>query len=236
MLTTVYLIRHGETDWNREGRWQGHEDIPLNKIGKQQAALLAQHLGKQGVRFDVIYSSDLTRAYQTAWEVGAVMKEPVKLLPPLREIDMGTWSGMTREEIKQQHPVEYTLLERGEDIPRGGAETLAALRDRVTSVIDAIVAQHPGETLAFVTHGGPVRMMLRYVCEKFDRSKQPCPHIGNTSVSVLHHASASGWSLIRCNDVHHLQGLVQAPDLMSFPPDDAEVPSTDADWPAQTLP
>ena len=82
MKTTVYLIRHGETDWNLNGRWQGHTDVPLNDIGLQQAKRLAQRLYKERVHFDVLYSSDLTRAYQTAWEIGAVLKVAVELLPP----------------------------------------------------------------------------------------------------------------------------------------------------------
>lgn len=236
MLTTVYLIRHGETDWNTNGRWQGHTDIPLNTRGFKQARLLARRLKRQGVHFNVIYSSDLTRAYQTAWEIGSAMNEPVELLPALREIDLGLWSGMTRDDIKRQYPDEFARLERGEDVRRGGGETLTDLRERVTQVIEAIVRQHHGETLAFVSHGGPVRMMLRYVCEKFDMSRQPCPHIGNTSINILHHHTAKGWNLVSCNDMHHLEGIPQAPDLMSFPPDDAEVPTVDSDWPARALP
>lgn len=235
MKTTVYLIRHGETDWNVQQRWQGHTDVPLNEKGLQQARLLAQRLQREGVGFDAIYSSDLTRAYQTAWEVGAALQVAVELLPPLREIDLGYWSGMTREEIREQYPVEYALLEQGQDIPRGGGETLAILQERVVKVVEAMVRQHPGERLAFVSHGGPVRMMLRYVCETFDLSQTPCPHIGNTSLSVLHHAAA-GWEMVLCNDMQHLEGQEQAPDLMSSPPDDAEMPFVDQDWPAGRYP
>jgi len=223
MKTTVYLIRHGETDWNLNGRCQGHTDVPLNDIGLQQAKRLARRLYEERVHFDVLYSSDLTRAYQTAWEIGAILKVAVELLPPLREIDMGNWSGLTREEIKHHFPTEFALLQQGQDIPRGCAETLFALKERVVPVIEAIVAQHPGKTLAFVTHGGPVRMMLSYVCNEFDVSKLPCKHIGNTSITILQHSPQTSWELVSCNDMQHLDD-VQAPDLMSAPPDDAERP------------
>ncbi len=224
MRTTIYLIRHGETDWNRDGRWQGHVDIPLNAVGNQQAVRLAAYLCTSNVRFDAIYSSDLTRAYQTAWHIGAAMSVPVELLPPLREIDLGVWSGLTREQIRQSYPVEYTLLEKGEDIPRGNAETLAMLRTRVVGVIEAMVAQHRGRTLAFVSHGGSIRMMLGYVCDTFDLAATPCRHIGNTSLSVLHHETNKGWLVVSCNEMPHLANTDIAPDLMAVPPDDAERP------------
>ena len=140
MTTTLYLIRHGETDWNLDGRWQGHTDIPLNSIGRKQAKILAQRLHGEGTRFDVIYSSDLTRAYQTAWEIGAAIKVAVQLLPPLREIDMGCWSGLTRDEIKSRYPMEYRLLELDHDIPRGGGENLAAFPSGVSGVFEAVSA------------------------------------------------------------------------------------------------
>ncbi len=221
--TTLYLIRHGETDWNVNGRWQGHIDVPLNAIGKEQARLLAQRLKTERVRFDVLYSSDLARAYQTAWAISQVIGLPVELLPSLREIDLGTWGGLTLAQIKERFAVEYALLEQGHDVPRGGAETLSALRRRVVEVVEAIMAQHLGETLVFVTHGGPVRMLLAHALGAPDVNKIPFHHIGNTSVSIIEHSS-SAWNVRLVNDMSHLVGQSQAPDLMSMPPDDAELP------------
>lgn len=235
MTTTVYLIRHGETDWNVEGRWQGHTDVPLNKKGLTQARMLAKRLQNEGVAFHAIYSSDLVRAYQTAWEVGAAVQVPVELLPALREIDLGNWSGLTREEVKERYPIEFALLSTGEDIPRGGGETLAAVRKRVVDVVDAMVKHHPDRTLAFVTHGGPVRIFTHYVCDQHDTSATPCPHIGNTSLSLFRYTKGR-WQLVRCNDMQHLEGLPQAPDLMSLAPDDTELLYADSDWPADPLP
>lgn len=99
MKTMLYLIRHGETDWNASHRWQGHADIPLNQRGLRQAQLVAQQLQAEGVQFDAIYSSDLTRAYQTAWQIGALLHLPVQMLPPLREIDVGgvEWANPKRD-------------------------------------------------------------------------------------------------------------------------------------------
>jgi probable phosphoglycerate mutase len=222
MRTIVYLIRHGETAWNADGRWQGHADIPLNEKGIEQSRLLAQRLINDGIVFDYIYSSDLTRAYQTAWEVGSVMKVAVELLPPLREIDVGKWSGLTKKEIQERFPVESELIKQGQDIPRGGGETLANLQDRVVKVIGAMVHQHPGEHLAFFSHGGPIRAMLRHVKPDFDTVRPPCRRIGNTSLHIVQHDPKNGWQLVTCNDVKHLQGTEHDPGLLTTHPDDVE--------------
>lgn len=224
MITTLYLIRHGETDWNLNGRWQGHVDIPLNEVGYTQAELVAQRLRHERVHIDFLYSSDLARAYQTAWAIGEAINKPAELLPALREIDLGTWGGLTRDEIKQRYPVEFTLLDQGQDVPRGGAETLAALRKRVVEVIEALIGQHHGEQLMFVTHGGPIRMLLAHASGEPDANKMPFHHIGNTSISVVRYQAGS-WEIVRVNDMQHLQDQPQAPDLMSTPPDDAEQPN-----------
>lgn len=223
MITTVYLIRHGETDWNLNGRWQGHADVPLNAVGARQATIVAHRLADEGVRFDALYSSDLARAFQTAWEIGKAVKAPVQLLPSLREIDLGTWSGLTYDEIKATHPTEIALLEQGQDIPRGGAETLSALRKRVVEAVDAIAGQHRGETLGVVSHGGAIRMLLAHATSHEGDGFKRFPHIGNTSISVVA-IGPDGWQIVSANDMTHLE-QVHDPELVSAPPDDAERPA-----------
>lgn len=225
MYTTVYLIRHGETDWNLSGRWQGHADVPLNELGLRQARLLGRRLAQEGVRFDAIYSSDLARAFQTAWELGAAVKVPVQLLPSLREIDLGAWSGLTHEEIKERFPVELELLRQGQDIPRGGGETMSALRRRVVGAVEAIAGHHGGETLALVTHGGCVRALLSHVdsLTAGDIFKR-YPHIGNTSITTLR-VAPDAWEVVAVNDMAHLEAEREA-ELVSAPPDDAERPQS----------
>lgn len=223
MTTTVYLIRHGETDWNLAGRWQGHADVPLNELGHRQAKLVAQRLVAEAAQFDAIYSSDLARAYQTAWEIGAAVKVAVQLLPNLREIDLGTWSGLTYDEIKASHPTEIALLEHGQDIPRGGGESLSALGKRVVEAVDAITKLHVGNTIALVTHGGCIRMLLAHAVSFQGDGFQRFPHIGNTSISVLR-IGPTGWETLQVNDMAHLEATHE-PGLISAPPDDAERPA-----------
>jgi probable phosphoglycerate mutase len=226
MTTILYLIRHGETDWNASGRWQGHTDVPLNDKGLRQAQLLAQHLHEHRVAFHAIYSSDLTRAYQTAWEIGSALRIAVQLWPPLREIDMGAWSGLTREEIRKRYPDDYALLEHGHDIRRGGGETAARLYRRVVDTVQAMISHHPNETIALVTHGGPIRSLVGYVAETYGADVPDRMHIGNTSVTIVECLSYM-WQVTTYNDMQHLYANAEVSELVSAPPDDAEQPDSD---------
>src|SRR5512142_1067190 len=97
-MTSLWLVRHGQTDWNLEGRYQGQSDVPLNATGLSQAAVFAASL--DGQRFDALYSSDLARAYQTAEVIANKVGLPVQTDPRLREINQGEWQGRTLTEIK----------------------------------------------------------------------------------------------------------------------------------------
>jgi broad specificity phosphatase PhoE len=221
MNTVFYLIRHGETDWNMSGRWQGHADIPLNEIGRAQARRLAARLQSDGIRFDAIYTSDLQRAAETAQIIGAALDIAPRSLPALREIDVGAWSGLTRAEVIAADSDIFTRLEAGEDLPRGGAERFAHLVERVVTAVERLAATHRGQTLALVTHGGPVRALLMHAAHGKDAVLLNHMHIGNTSISLLA-GGDSGWDIGAINDMAHLEGDQLAPDLMSAPPDDAE--------------
>src|SRR3712207_2534231 len=110
-MTTLVFVRHGETDWNRVGRWQGHADIPLSTAGREQAAALAARFLREGRRFDHVYASDLGRAFETAQIIASTLKLPVHPLIELREMHIGAWSGLTSEEIRTRYPREWSLYE-----------------------------------------------------------------------------------------------------------------------------
>ena len=156
--TRILLARHGETDWNRVGRWQGHVDQPLNETGREQAAELGRRLNGRGIV--AIYASDLRRASETATIVGVELGIEVVQDPALREIDVGSWSGLTRSEVAERFPEGYARWQTGE-IGHDG-ETREQLGARVIPAVERIAHAHPGDTVLVVTHGGVVRTLLRH--------------------------------------------------------------------------
>lgn len=221
-MTRLYLVRHGETEWNLTGRWQGHTDIPLNEIGFQQARILADRLRDDGERLTAIYSSDLARAWQTAETVGAVLKlAPVPELA-LREIDIGWWGGLTRAEIAMRDGDALSRLDAEEDLPRGGGETMRDLYARASAAMERIAAAHPGETLLIVSHGGTVRVLLGHARGN-GTPVWPLPFesIGNTAISIVEH-DAHGWHIRTTNDTRHLAESSRAIDVLAKTQDDAQ--------------
>ena len=156
--TRILLARHGETDWNHIGRWQGHADPPLNELGRRQAAELAERLSHDGI--SAIYSSDLRRASETALIVGARLGLPVTEDAALREIDVGSWSGLTRGEVAERFPDGFARWQAGE-IGHDG-ETREELTERVVGAVEDVARAHPGETVLVVTHGGAIRALRRH--------------------------------------------------------------------------
>ena len=169
--TTILLVRHGETDWNVERRVQGHSDRPLNETGRSQAAALVEELADE--RIDAVYSSDLARALDTAGGVAAARGLRVDALPELREKNFGTWEGLTDREIRERFPQASTG-------PWGDAETSEELAERVLAALRIIAAHHPGGRVLVVTHGGPVRAVLRH-CAAEDGPVLNC-HVARIAV------------------------------------------------------
>ncbi|HEU6444271.1 MAG TPA: histidine phosphatase family protein [Gaiellaceae bacterium] len=153
-MTTILLARHGESDWNRAQRWQGHADRPLTERGRGQARALAERLA--GLELDAVYSSDLVRARETAEIAAAAHGLPVRELEALREVDVGAWSGLTRAEAERLFPDAYRRWVAGDEGWDDG-ETYDQLADRVVGAVKAIAAAHPGQRILVVAHGGPIR-------------------------------------------------------------------------------
>jgi probable phosphoglycerate mutase len=146
-------MRHGETDWNLEGRWQGHADPELNETGRAQAEAVARSLAAKP--FNALYSSDLSRARETAEIIGKELSLPIQLDARLREVDVGEWSGLTTPEIEQRYPNGLRRRsEGGTGWERG--ESYSAMGDRVVEALRAIAEAHPDGRVLVVTHGGPM--------------------------------------------------------------------------------
>lgn len=153
-MTELLLVRHGETDWNRQGRVQGHVDTPLNATGLEQARALAAELAVETLA--AVYASDLVRARDTAELAALVHGLEVTVDGDLREKNFGTWEGLTAAEIAGRFPGAV----RGR---WGDGETSEVVTERAIAAIDRIRARHPAETVLVVSHGGPLRAILRHL-------------------------------------------------------------------------
>jgi broad specificity phosphatase PhoE len=153
-VTILLLARHGQSDWNAARRWQGHADRPLTEQGREQARALAARL--KHIELDAVYSSDLRRAADTAAEVAATQGlEPIRR-PALREVDVGSWSGLTREEVKQRFPQGYARWLDGFPGWDDG-ESYENMAARVLGAVLEIARTHEGGRALVVSHGGPIR-------------------------------------------------------------------------------
>jgi len=154
-VTTLLLVRHGETDWNRDGRWQGHSDTQLNDAGREQARGVAAQL--DGV--DVVYSSDLARARETAEIIAAALGRDVRTDERLRERGFGAWEGLTAPEIEERFAEGLAKWRLGDGAGADDAEPFDAFARRVHSLLDEALQRHPDETVLIVAHGGTIRVI-----------------------------------------------------------------------------
>jgi probable phosphoglycerate mutase len=179
-VTDLLLVRHGETDWNRDRRFQGHADEPLNDAGREQARALADELA--GERIAVVYTSDLVRAHETAEIVAARLGVDVVARSELREIDVGDWEGLTWPEIEERHPEGARAWhEHGHGWESG--ETYDQLGERIIAALQRIAADHPARRVLVVGHGGTVRAIRAFIEGlSVADSRRQSPAIGNCEV------------------------------------------------------
>ena len=202
--TRLVLIRHGETAWNRAARIQGHTDIPLSPLGLAQAERLAEALADEPLA--AIYSSDLSRARQTAEALARVRRLPIQFDVALRERSFGRFEGMSWTEIDLAFPEDAARWRRREpDFAVGGGESLNVFNARCLAATRRAAAAHPGQNIALVAHGGVLDCLYRaatQVALDAPRSWQ----LSNATINrVL--ATDEGFTLIGWNDDRHLAAL-----------------------------
>jgi broad specificity phosphatase PhoE len=182
--TTILLARHGETDWNRERRWQGHSDRPLNERGRREAMALAERL--VAVPFSAIYASDLLRAYETALVVAEGKGLAVTPLRELREIDVGSWTGLTQDEVKERFTDEYTRMRARTGRGWEGGEAYAEMGRRVLEAIRRIAREHPDDAVLVVTHSGPIRTVHAHALGlDFATDRKAAPTVDRVELSAV---------------------------------------------------
>lgn len=166
-MTRVVAVRHGETDWNRDGRMQGWAPTPLNETGREQALAAGEWLASE-YDIDRVFSSDLLRTEQTTEGVlESVGDPPVEYEPHWRERHLGVYQGLTYGDVEERFPdfgLGESAYEASFAVPESG-ESLRDLADRVTMRFQQIVDDHDGETVLVVTHGGPLHVLLGYAKE-----------------------------------------------------------------------
>lgn len=203
-MTRLYIIRHGETDWNREKRTQGcGNDLPLNQKGIEQAAKLGKRF--KNIPIDAIYSSDLKRALQTAQELSRTTSAGITASKSLREMNFGCWEGLTSSEIRSRYNSVYEIWrDRPLDavIPR--AEKLIDIQKRALSTIHEIILRHGGKNIVIVTHGITAKVLIVSMLG-IDISMYNRIRLDNTSVSQVEvYDNYSALTLL--NDTCHLNG------------------------------
>ena len=207
-MTELILLRHGETDWNRELRFQGHVDVALNAVGLAQAERLAQRLAREAAHR--LYASDLLRAQQTASPVARELGLASVADPALREQNFGCVDGMRVDDIKAQHPLAWEgWLRFHEDYGMPEGETTRQFHARVMDAVHRVVAAHPGETVVVVTHGGVLDMIYR-TARSLGLSgprQSEIPNAGLNRVRV-HEGKID---ILAWADVGHLAGLPAQP-------------------------
>ena len=160
---SIWLLRHAESVWNAAGRWQGHADPPLSERGSRQAAAAAGRVAARLEKEQIahLYCSDLQRAVATARPLGRVLGlEPIPVAD-LRELDVGSWAGLSTEQIEERDPELLRAFQAGEpDVRPGGGETRREIRQRVRTAVSELIAADPSANVLCVVHLGVVRALI----------------------------------------------------------------------------
>ena len=212
--TTILAIRHGETVWNVEERFQGHEDSPLTKKGRLQVDALGRRL--HGTAFDTLISSDLGRARETAAIIAGYTEHTVATDHRLRERHYGVLEGLSVPEIKAAHDgvlAQFNADDPDYVIPGGESHRMHYARN--VAWIEDLLANRPGTTVAIVVHGGVLDSLFRYVAQ-LPLARPRCYVTTNASLSVFVHGNFYGtprWVIQTWGDAGHLDGIGHHPGL-----------------------
>lgn len=205
-MTHILLIRHGRTAWNKEERFRGREDLPLDEVGQAQAKALARRLAAEFPSLAAIYASPLRRAQETAAPIAEALGLTVHAEAGLIDIDYGAWQGLTPAEVAARDPTLYQIWQIAPDrVHFPGGETLEQVQARARATLDAIAARHTDATVALVSHLVVCRLLLCSVLGvpvgRFALLRQ-----ATGCLNVLETAG-TGYEVVVMNDFCHLRGI-----------------------------
>jgi len=204
-VTRLYLIRHGQSAGNAEGRFGGHSATPLSKLGKQQAEMTALALAKE--RVTAIYSSDLYRAVQTAEPLAQALNLKINATDTFRERHVGVLEGLTFDEAKKEFPEDYYALvnrELAHVITRG--ESYHQLLKRTTSVLNEILEKHKGGRIAIFAHTGTICFLTLYIIGAIHPETTNTPWLitSNCGINRFEFRGRDNVRILALNDTRHL--------------------------------
>lgn len=197
--TTLFLLRHGRTDWNRTGRWHGQADVPLDELGAQQARAFAQLA--PGLRPDVIATSPLARARQTSAAVAEVLRVPVDVEPGLMEVDVGDWEGLVDAEVIRLDP-NYGRAQGADRRFSARGETPNECATRMSRTLVDLAARHRGGRVLVVTHAYAIRAGVGALLGWNPAATDSLTGLFNCAYAELSLHPADRWELVAWNICH----------------------------------
>ncbi|MHB1000543.1 MAG: histidine phosphatase family protein [Armatimonadota bacterium] len=201
----VILVRHGQTVSNIENRYQGHADTSLSDFGRFQVAKLGERLKRE--KIDAVYSSDLSRARETAEVIAGYHDLPVITDIRLRECCFGDWEGLTVSEIQERYPDLFSSYHMDSIKHRApGGERLEELQSRVAESVEEIASCHPNGTVVVAVHGGPIRAFICHALN-LELTSFRKMNLDNCGITTFSHDKNGKWFLEVMNDTCHLDGL-----------------------------
>jgi 2,3-bisphosphoglycerate-dependent phosphoglycerate mutase len=204
-VTRLYLVRHGQSAGNAEGRFGGHGPTPLSELGQQQAALAAHSLAKE--KINVIYSSDLLRAVQTAEPLAKLLNIEINPTVDFRERHVGVLEGLTFDEARTQYPKDYFALVNREvaHIITSG-ESYRQLLDRTTETLNRILRKHRGERIVIFAHTGTICFLTLYLLGAIHRRTRNTPWLvtSNCGINRFEFRGRNNMRVLAINDTRHL--------------------------------
>ena len=209
--TLVFLVRHAETDWNKERRFQGHLDVPLSSIGIEQAEALANWFTAIGLPIAALYTSDLSRAAQTAHAIANSIGVSPVLAPALREIHCGVWQGLLASELETRYPEQVNHWRTTVNTcAMEGGESLLEVQTRIYQFYREAAAAHPGQAIVLVTHGAALSALVAAITGadlgEFWRERR-LRH-DNTGVTVvLQDENSANGQVLHSNLIQHLNSV-----------------------------
>lgn len=203
--TRLYLVRHGQSAGNAEGRFGGHGPTPLSELGVQQAEKTAKILAKEGI--NAIYSSDLHRALQTAEPLAKLLAIDIHATPDFRERHVGVLEGLTFDESRNAHPKDYyALINRNINHVISGGESYRHLLRRATAKLGDILRNHQGEKIAIFSHTGAICYITLYLMGAINRTTKQTPWLitSNCGINRFEIRSRTNIRVLALNDTRHL--------------------------------